>query len=132
MNVVFGFKWVAKRFVEVNRIDIVSPNFGDGDVASVNQFVNYAVHRSFSNANQLCDFAEAHIWILCNAHQHVGVVRKECPVLRVLSNYRLFWHEYMISISCIVNQPFGGLISAIRAFVSEEMSVASTFQSSGT
>jgi hypothetical protein len=38
----------------------------------------------------------------------------------------------MISISCIVNQPFDGLISAIRAFASEEISVASTFQSSGT
>ena len=51
MNVVFGFKWVAKRFVEVDRIDIVSPNFGDGYVASVNQFVNNAMHGSLSNAN---------------------------------------------------------------------------------
>jgi hypothetical protein len=51
MNVVFGFKWVAKRFVQVNRIDIVSANFGNGDVTGVNQLVNNAMHGSFSNAN---------------------------------------------------------------------------------
>jgi hypothetical protein len=49
VNVVLGFKWVAKWFVEVNRIDIVSPNFGNGDVAGVNQFVNDAVRGAFSS-----------------------------------------------------------------------------------
>jgi hypothetical protein len=41
--------------------------------------MNNAVNCALSDANELGNLADAHIWLLGNTNENVGVVREESP-----------------------------------------------------
>lgn len=77
-----GLEGMTERLAEIHRVGVAPTDVRAHDVAALYEILDDAVRRSFPDANQVGDLGEADVGILRDAHEHVAVVREECPRLR--------------------------------------------------
>lgn len=70
---------MPQRAVKEHLVHVVAALPSPRDVASVDEVLHDAVHRTLADTNQPSDLGQPHLTILGDAHQHVRMVREERP-----------------------------------------------------
>ena len=74
-----GFQWMTKWSVEVDCVCVVAAILGHRQISRFGEVGDNAVHRSFTDTNEFCYFAESDVWIFGDTDQHVGMVGQKSP-----------------------------------------------------
>jgi hypothetical protein len=74
LDVVFGLKWVPKRSIKMDGVNVFTAIFLHSEVPVFAELVNNAMHGALSNADKVSYLAETDIWLLSNTDENVRMI----------------------------------------------------------